>query len=151
MKVRRGRPEDIEAIRKLGKEFYTGTRYAASGVKYSPTTVYNLLMGLMGESGIVCVAEDEGEIVGFVLLALHPFPFNAKHLCASELAYYVNPAYRKSGVGKTLLGKAEQVAQQKGATFISMVALQSGDPVSAEAVYSRMGYEKNEVTFTKDL
>lgn len=151
MKVRRGKPEDIDAIRQLGKEFYAQTAYANSA-KLSQTTVYTLLSALLGDAGIVCVAEDDnGEIVGVILLALFPFPFNSKYLCATELAYYVTPEAQKQGVGKQLLGKAEQVAKQKGVKFLSMVALQSADPVSAEAVYNKLGYTKNEVVFTKDL
>ena len=151
MKVRRGKPEDIETIRKLGKEFYDGTLYSQMGIKYSPTTIYTLLTTLMGDHGIVCVAEEENEIIGFILLALFPFPFNAKYVGATELAFYVTPEAQSKGAGKLLLGKAEQVAKQLGVNLLSMVSLETGTPESAQAVYNKLGYTKNEVVFTKDL
>jgi GNAT superfamily N-acetyltransferase len=152
MKVRRGRPEDIEELRVLGREFYEQTSYHASGVKYSPTTVYNLLVALMGDLGIVCVAEDDdGKIVGFILVAVFPVPFNVKVSGATELAFYVTPEAQKTGIGKQLLNKAEQVAKQRGAKFLSMVSLESVDPEKAQALYTKLGYRKNETLFTKDL
>ena len=152
MKVRRGKPEDIEAIKTLGREFYEKTSYHASGIKYSPTTVYNLLAALMGEMGIVCVAEDDaGTIVGFILVAVFPVPFNVKVTGATELAFYVTPEAQSTGIGKQLLSKAEQVASQRGVKFLSMVSLESVDPESAQALYTKLGYRKNETLFTKDL
>ena len=152
MKVRRGRTEDLDAIKSLSKEFYEKTSYYAAGVKASPTTIHGLLSVLMGDSGIICVAEDDdGTIVGFIAVAILPFIFNSKHLSATELAFYVTPAAQKAGVGKALLTKAEQVARQRGVKFLTMVSLESVNPVGAQALYTQLGYQKNEVAFTKDF
>lgn len=151
MKIRRGTAEDGAAIAALVREFYNSTYYAEAGVKFSPRTFSALLAFLLsGNNGIVAVAEEGDAIVGFILMAVFPFPFNNKVLAASELAYYVTPEHREGGVGHSLLSKAEQVAKQMGAKFVTMVALESGTPAAASTVYERLGYRKNETSFTKD-
>jgi|SRR5688572_26183367 len=151
MKIRRANAKDLPAIERLGKNFYDMTIYAKHGVEYDTATVLQMLKHLVGGHGIVQVAEEDGQLIGFILVALFPFPFNTKITCATEMAFYVDPAHQKSGTGRALMKSAENVARQLGAKFLSMVTLDSVGPEKVEPLYKSLGYERNEVAYTKDL
>lgn len=151
LKVRRGTHEDVPALLPLCREFYEQSQYAGAGIKFSTNAMTNILFSLMGDNGIVAVAENDGELVGLVLVALFPFHFNPKHKVATELLFYVTASGRGAGLGKQLLKKAEQVATQKGVKLFSMVAHEHVDSSSAHNLYEKSGYVKSEVAYIKEL
>jgi GNAT superfamily N-acetyltransferase len=149
MKVRRATTKDIPAIVTLGKVFYDQTVYAQSGVEYDEPSIHTMLEYLVGDNGVVQVAVDGDTVVGFILILLYPFPFNPNERSATELAFYVREDAQREGMGRQLLKSAENVARQKGVKFLSMVALESVAPEKAQALYSQLGYVRNETVYTK--
>jgi GNAT superfamily N-acetyltransferase len=151
MKIRRGTPADITALVALCQEFYSQSKYTEAGIKFSVQAMAGVITTLLGDSGIVSVAEDDGEIVGLILVAVFPFHFNPKHKVATELVFYVTEKGRGHGLGKQLLKKAEQVAKQRGVRLFSMVAHENVDSTSAHSLYDNLGYERSEVAYIKEL
>jgi GNAT superfamily N-acetyltransferase len=151
MKIRRGTHTDIPELLPLCKEFYEQSKYSQSGIKFSSQAITTLLTTVLGDSGIVAVAEDEGHIVGFILVAVFPFHFNPKHKVATEIIFYVTARGRGTGVGTQLLKKAEQVAKQRGVKLFSMVSHESVNSSAAHSLYEKLGYERSEVAYIKEL
>jgi ribosomal protein S18 acetylase RimI-like enzyme len=74
----------------------------------------SLLPSLLAMSG--------GQVVG-VLLLEHHTPFSSEiHLVA------VDPAHRRQGVGRALVGEAEQVVRERGAEFFQVNTLGPSRP-----------------------
>lgn len=95
---------------------------------------------------IFIYATDEGEPQGMLAATTNEFLFNRERI-ASEMAWWVEPAYR--GRGGTLLKAAfEHWARHMGCTLASMSSL---DTLAVRKVLSRSGYRKTEDTFVKEL
>jgi ribosomal protein S18 acetylase RimI-like enzyme len=82
---------------------------------------------------LVSVAEEAGEIVGLIVLVQEP-----DHLLVENVA--VAPEHQGRGIGRTLLGFAEQVAREAGTPTLRLYthALMTEN----QALYSRLGYEE---------
>src|SRR5690606_9550719 len=104
------------------------------------------------EHGIAQIIEDE-ELgpVGFCCAVVGPLLANATVLTATEIAWWVDPEFRRHGAGKLLLDAMEVAAANRSVKYSSMVALQSSMPVEVSAFYQSEGYTINEYVFTKVL
>ncbi len=142
--------DDVEEMVAFGQEFWHQTGYYKQGVAYDATAIALLTHHLI-DTGIVLVAMDADRVVGILLMVMGPMPFNPLAICATEIVYYVAPAYRKGGLGVRILHKAEKVAKSNNVKYVSMVLLASVEPEKPAAVYKRLGYEQTETAFTKDL
>jgi GNAT superfamily N-acetyltransferase len=149
-KVRRARAEDAAEVASLFREFYTSTHYAKAA-PFSEAAASALVSTLLGDLGVVQVAESGGQIKGLIAGLLYPVPVSPQHKMVAELAFYVQPELRGTGAGKALLRKFEQVAKQRGATFVVLSSLATKDPHRAGKVYESAGYSPNEFTFIKEI
>jgi len=151
MKFRKGKPTDLKQLVAHGEEFWTHTTYFKKGRPYSPETVGILCTWLMEEGGFILVlADDDDNVKGFGLVAVTPFIFDKTFDSALELAYYIAPECRGK-YGLRLLQGMESKAKEHGAAFMSMITMEDSDPDTAARIYNKLGYEKNEVVYTKEL
>ncbi len=83
--------------------------------------------------GLVSVAEEADEIVGLIVLAKE-----SDHLLVENVA--VAPEHQGKGVGRALLGFAEDVAREAGTPTLRLYthALMTEN----QALYSQLGYEE---------
>lgn len=89
---------------------------------------------------------DEDELQGMLAATTNEFLFNRERI-ASEMAWWVEPAYR--GRGGTLLKAAfEHWARHMGCSLASMSSL---DTPAVRKVLARSGYRKTEDTFVKEF
>ncbi len=88
----------------------------------------------------VLVAEADGQVVGFLALSFIPALSGLRALI-DDLA--VDPAYRRQGIGGTLVEAAIQRADRRGATHLLMDTSR-GDPVARE-FYRACGFEEGGV------
>lgn len=151
VKIRGARESDMGALIRYGEKFYQSTRYVEEGLEYDPEAVENLLRQLMGPTGYVLVLDVDGEVKGFILMALISLPYNPEVVAAGELAFYIDEEYRRGKYGTTLLQYAETVAKERGARYCSMVSMETSTPRQAEALYENLGYQRTETTYTKEL
>ena len=143
-------PGDVDRMVAYGKQFWHQTRYYAAGVEYDVDTVTHFTRYLLDE-GIVMYAEDiKGEIVALMLVIIAPFPMNHHHLCATEWVFYVDPAYRRGGLGVKLIAQAEQILKERRVKFFTMVSLTNVTPEAANKLYETLGFEHSETNFTKE-
>lgn len=149
MRVRRAQPRDFEEMAVKGREFWEQTEYAPH-VPYDEKSVIKWL-GLMVEQGLLFLAETETEIVGFIGGLCSPMYANEAFKAGAELFWYLDPAYRKSGVALDLLRVIENAAKEIGCSYWTMIALESVDPERASTIYKRAGYRSIERSFSKRL
>lgn len=95
---------------------------------------------LESSSSFILVAEESGEIVGFIRVEVVDRLFYKPRLKAVVTDVYVVPRARGRKIGALLLEKAAEEARRRGARIISAVY-----PVNneiARSFYERLGFKK---------
>ncbi len=105
------------------------------------------------ETQLVLVAEAEGgKLIGFLEASIRPFveDCHSDHVGYLE-GWFVEPQYRKHGIGRTLVKAAENWARGKGCTEMASDA-EIGNDLSLKA-HQTLGYEETSrlVHLRKDL
>ena len=105
-----------------------------------------------GDAWIMMVAEDGGEIAGFVEARLEqspdPMHKDVRYCHVGELA--VQRRYRNQGIGAGLLGAAEDWGRRRGAAFASL-DYHAANTRAAAFYQRRMGYAIAAITAIKGL
>ena len=105
------------------------------------------------ETQFVLVAEAvEGRLIGFLEASIRPFVEDCHTDYVGYLeGWYVEPSYRRSGVGRLLVSEAEKWARRKGATEMASDA-EIGNEMSLNA-HLNLGYQETSrlVHLRKDL
>jgi aminoglycoside 6'-N-acetyltransferase I len=94
------------------------------------------------ESQLILVAEtDGGKLIGFLEASIRPFVEDCEtdHVGYLE-GWFVDPTYRKQGVGRKLVHNAENWAREKGCTEMASDA-EMGNEQSLSA-HVRLGYDE---------
>lgn len=94
------------------------------------------------------VTEVDGRIVGFAGLRIIPSVFYP-NLHAELTELFVEPGYRRRGLGRALIAHAEQLARGRGAS--QLVVLTAADNGPAQALYRSMGFDHEDLALFKDL
>ncbi len=94
------------------------------------------------ESQLVLLAETgDGRLVGFLEASIRPFveDCHSDHVGYLE-GWFVEPAFRRAGVGRALVRQAEAWARKKGCSEMASDA-EIGNDLSLEA-HLKLGYEE---------
>ena len=147
MIIRHGEEKDIKQCLILAENFYevAGYKDAIPFCADSSEEYMNISLGM----GLLSVAEDNSNIVGFILGLAVPHIMNKKYLVGTELAWYIDPAYRKGSAGIKLLKHIETSAKEMGCKMWSMMCLESQNPEQIEKIYLSLGYKKTERSYTR--
>jgi ribosomal protein S18 acetylase RimI-like enzyme len=112
----------------------------------------HLLQQCQELDGAIFVAETDGAIVGFVCVFAR-LDSGALIEADPEYAYIsdlvVLPAHRGRGIGRALLGRAEEFAARQGAAVLKVDVLAANG--GARAVYRAAGFQENEIRLQKRL
>ena len=105
---------------------------------------------LGGGDSVVYLAEDESGVIGFV--QLYPLfsstaPRPGRIWLLNDL--YVVPAARGRGVGRRLMDRARQLAEETGAHAIELATARSN--ALAQVLYESLGYRRDEEFFHYSL
>ncbi|HEY8561527.1 MAG TPA: aminoglycoside 6'-N-acetyltransferase [Pyrinomonadaceae bacterium] len=104
------------------------------------------------DSQLVLVAEKEGRLVGFLEASIRPFveDCHTDHVGYLE-GWFVEPDFRRYGIGGDLVREAERWARKKGCTEMASDA-EVGNDLSL-AAHLKLGYEETSrlVHLRKDL
>ncbi|HEX5590661.1 MAG TPA: GNAT family N-acetyltransferase [Candidatus Limnocylindrales bacterium] len=91
-----------------------------------------------GPDAAVVVAEQAGEVIGFV--ALHTLPrFEHDDMLVRVLALVVDAGARERGVGRLLMAEAERFGRERGAAFVEVTA--GHHRPDARHLYESLGYD----------
>jgi GNAT superfamily N-acetyltransferase len=114
--VREARPQDFEAVTALLEEL---GRPKALGTPDEPAVRDRFSQWLEAPDRFVFVAEEDGEVIGTIDLALIGRPnFVQPHAWVPDLI--VREGARSRGVGAALLSKASDVAKELGAFSVAL-------------------------------
>lgn len=102
--------------------------------------------------GELHVAEEDGVVVGYIGMAIGkagPFiPADIRdHVHVENLV--VAEDYRQRGIGKALLGKAEDLARRRGLRSITLGVVSGNTP--AEETYRRAGFKPSAIEMRRVL
>jgi ribosomal protein S18 acetylase RimI-like enzyme len=112
--------------------------FTEEGYPAAASTIGARIERFTGNDGQVLVAEDAGEILGFV--AVHVMPrFEHDDTIARVLALVVDAGARGRGVGHDLMAAADEIARQAGAAFIEVTAAHHRP--EARHLYESLGYD----------
>jgi len=104
-----------------------------------------------GKGIVLYVEDDEGQMIGLMLVIIAPFLMNKHYLTACEWVFYVEPEYRRGGLGDKLIDEAEKILCEKRVTLFTLVSLVNVTPDAAHKLYESKGFEHSETNFTKVL
>lgn len=137
--IRPARPDDRDRVWPLARDF--ATSFTLDRVVFDAT--WERL--LVAPDTLLAVAEATGgDIVGYLLANAHwTFLANGPVTWVEEVM--VEPAHRRSGVGRRLMGHAEQWALSVGAGYVALASRRAGP------FYLALGYEDSAVFFKKTL
>lgn len=88
---------------------------------------------------------------GFIVGMIAPSFLHPGRLQCSELAWYVEPEYRGSSAAIRLMMMYEAEALSRGCHEIGMVCLEALNPESTGRIYEKLGYNKHETHFIKEV
>jgi GNAT superfamily N-acetyltransferase len=112
--------------------------FTEEGYPAAASTIGARIERFTASNGQVLVAEDAGEILGFV--AVHVMPrFEHDDTIGRVLALVVDAGARGRGVGHDLMAAADEVARQAGAAFIEVTAAHHRP--EARHLYESLGYD----------
>jgi len=128
--IREARPEDEERVLELlplipANEAMTTAERKAAAQRFRESLAIDVL-----------VAEVDGQVVGFLVLAFVPALSGLRALIDDQA---VDPDYRRQGLGAALVEAAIQRASRRGATHL-LVDTSRGDP-AAQDFYEACGFE----------
>lgn len=147
MNIRNATDSDIPSIVGMSANFYKVAGYDKH-IPFCPDSTAEYVKVAL-DMEMVCVAENDQQVVGFVLGIIAPFIMNRNYLSGCELAWWVEPEHRTGSAGIKLLKAIEQKAEKLGVKIWSMMCLESQEPEKVESMYLKLGYTKAERTFTR--
>lgn len=145
-KIRELREKDISEWLRLRKLLWDGV--SESEHKSEMLDIYE-----HSETQLVLVAEvGENRLIGFLEASIRPFveDCHSDHVGYLE-GWFVEPEFRKHGIGRRLVAEAENWARKNGATEMASDA-EVGNEMSLRA-HVRLGYKETSrlVHLRKDL
>ncbi|KKK36831.1 acetyltransferase [Mesobacillus campisalis] len=144
MEVYQAGMEDLEGIAglfNLYREFYE------QGSDLEGTKTY-IKERLENQDSVIFVAKNEEHYLGFTQLYPTFSSISMKRAWILNDLFVVADA-RKQGVGEKLLDKAKELAIETGAKSLSLST--ASDNISAQRLYERYGYKRDEEFYHYDL
>ena len=127
--IRPATPDDAERIAGL----FTDEGYPAG-----PSDIIERLERFASEHSRVVVADNGGEVLGFV--AVHALPrFEHSDRILRIMALVVDAGVRERGVGRMLMEEAERLGREVGAAFAEVTA--GHHRPDARRFYEDLGYD----------
>jgi len=142
MVVEKLKRDEMDYIMEASERFYESAGIPReSGLRAH----YERLRGL--KDCFVFTEIGKGFIVGFIA----PSILEPGKLQAQEIAWWVEPEFRKTGVAIKLIKKYENEAIKRGANYIGMAALSALDLDGVETILHKMGYNNYEKHYRKEI
>lgn len=144
--VRKATHEDRQNILDMAENFLTSSPYRNDwDLQNLSNHIVEYIEGPF--KTVIFLVERKEKPVGFlaaVVAEAHPF-FNKK--ISTEVAWWIETDYRKSGAGQELLKAYEEWAKENGCNLIGMTYLTNH--LNLSEFYEKNGYEKYEVSYLK--
>ena len=145
-KIRTATPDDVFDILILAKEF---SKEAPSSHKWNKDKTEQFLLSSFHNTNMeIFVIDVGGEIEG-ALVGLLSELYMSHTVQATELAWFVSKDYRGKPASIRLMKAFEKWAKESGANQVGMGDIEGIS--SLENLYNRLGYERAETVYLKEL
>lgn len=139
--------DDYADLELMCAEFWEHAPYDVEYKAGSATPFLELCLS----HGLLFVAENDQEIIGFTAGVTVPLMGNSDVLHGTELAWWVSPQHRGGSAGIKLLMALEGAARELGCVYWSMVFMETSMPEAVRGMYDKLGYELKETSYGKRL
>ena len=146
--IRSATHEDIPRIIEMAQAFYATTNYPSIAPMPDEQAAGIIIITI--KSGVMLVAETEGELVGMICIHVDAFIFNPAVQFPNELAFWVEPEHRGSTTAMRLVRSAEEALRVLGVP-VSRLARLPNSQESLDGFYEVMGYKPDESYVIKRL
>jgi len=119
-RIRSATEEDFPAVMEMCRKFFDSTGYSDIA-QFDPDSMAVTLLALMRD-GVLLVVE-KNKLVGMAGAIIYPFYFNLGHKTSQEMFWWVDPEHR--GIGRELFAELKNEVKKKGASSLSMIAVQT--------------------------
>ena len=138
---------DINKILDLADAFWQHTIYTEAFERDQTQIMIEMSLAC----NLLIVNETDGVVDGFLAALSAPLLASTQAMQAIELAWYVDPSLRGKTVGVRLIKTMESKAKAQGIKYFNMASMQSSMPEAINSMYTKLGYDHTETTFTKIL
>lgn len=142
MGLRLATAEDQELIKNMGMQFINSIPYQKHTSEDKINMIATEFAGSDRPDKVAILYDDVAMLLGVAT----PFLFGTK-LCAVEIAWWVDPEYRKSNIGRELLEAFEYWAKKVGCELVTMISLDE----RVGKFYEKNGYVLTEHTYMKEI
>jgi ribosomal protein S18 acetylase RimI-like enzyme len=139
MLIRHATPADASDLARMNAAF--------NGVTDSAAEIAARLV-VCAEIETAILAEVEGQVGGFACVRVVPCVLYAEPY-AELTELYVDPAFRRRGLGRALIAYAEQLARARGAS--DLLIMTGVHNAAAQALYRAAGYDTYAVALNRKV
>lgn len=146
--IRRAEWHELPSVVSLCQQFHAETEW--QDIPFVPDVMLAALTALLSDdSNNLLVVADGEQIVGAVGIQIAPMYWGTDAV-ATELFWYIDPAYRGRSCSLRLFQQAEAWAKEAGAKVMLMGSLATSPP-HVRTMYERAGYRYSQSAFIKRL
>ena len=145
-RIRTATPDDVFDILILAKEF---SKEAPSSHKWNKDKTEQFLVSALQNTNMTIFVIDVGGEIEGALVGLLSELYMSHTVQATELAWFVSKDYRGKPASIRLMKAFEKWAKESGANQVGMGDIEGIS--SLENLYNRLGYERAETVYLKEL
>lgn len=149
VRIRDAKPDDYQALLVIGHKFFEVNAYR----HHSSIDEVSLLRTFhqLASDHVLLVVEVGDKVVGTAGAFIAPLYWNRDQLQGLEAFWWIDPEYRKDGLGRTLRNSLKEAAHEKGVKFWNMIALKESMHDEVCAQYEKAGMTHVESVYMKVL
>ena len=145
-KIRKATEDDVFDILILSREF---SKEAPKTHKWNKEKTEQFIFSALQNTNMTIFVLDVGGEIEGLLVGLLSELYMSHTVQATELAWFVSKEYRGKSASLELIKHFEKWAKENGANQIGMGDIEGIS--SLEKLYNRLGYERAETVYLKEL
>ena len=116
------------------------------GYPAGPSDLERRIRGFAGQDTRVLVAEQAGEVLGFIAFVLVP-RFETEDRFIRIVTLIIDPGVRERGIAKALLADVERLGREEGVAFLEVTA--GHHRPDARHLFESVGYDATVTTYLR--
>jgi len=154
--IRLATPADLPALGRLGALLmrthyeFDPQRFMSAGDDAADGYAWFLGRQLKDQDVVVYVAEQDGEVLGYVYAAIEPISWKElRDACGFIHDIVVDEAGRRSGTATALLEAAMAWLRERGAPRVVLGTADKNEP--AQQLFAKLGFRRTMIEMTREL
>jgi GNAT superfamily N-acetyltransferase len=154
--IRRATPADLPALGRLGALLmrthyeFDPQRFMSAGTDAADGYAWFLGRQLKDDDVVIYVAEQEGEVIGYVYAGLEPISWKElRDACGFIHDVVVDERGRRTGTATALIEKAMAWLRERGAPRVMLWTAEKN--AGAQQLFARLGFRRTMIEMTREL